>query len=92
MNRHAKSPYITLDGGLITNDLDSIISILGKPVESGYDEMEDTNYTIFHIGEYRLKVDGNESGQVKWILVNHTISIRNSELRLLSEDFAGVFL
>ncbi|WP_342508801.1 hypothetical protein [Sporosarcina sp. FSL K6-2383] len=56
--------YITLDGTLIINDLSSLITILGEPVESGKDEMADTNYMIFHIGDSRLKVDGNESGQV----------------------------
>lgn len=56
--------FLTLNGGLITNDLDSIISILGEPVEIDYDELENTNYAIFHVGEYRLKVTSSESGQV----------------------------
>lgn len=56
--------FITFDGGLITNNLDSIISILGEPAESGYDDMEGMNYATFYFGEYRLKVDSHESGQV----------------------------
>ena len=56
--------FLTLNGGMITNDLDSIISILGKPVESDYDDLENTNYAIFHIGEHQLKVNSSESGQI----------------------------
>lgn len=63
--------FLTLNGGMITNDLDSIISILGKPVESDYDDLENTNYAIFNIGKYRLKVNSSESGQVSgfWLSV-----------------------
>ena len=64
--------FLTLNGGMITNDLDSIISIFGKPVESDYDDYENTNYAIFHIGEYRLKVNSSESGQISgfWLSVH----------------------
>lgn len=56
--------FLTLNGRVITNDLDSIIDILGEPIESDYDDYEKTNYAIFHVGEYRLKVDSSEAGQV----------------------------
>ncbi|MFJ7932808.1 hypothetical protein [Sporosarcina sp. NPDC096371] len=59
-----KITFITLNGGMVTNDIDSIISIFGKPVDSGYDDIEVSNYTIFHVGDYRLKVDSDESGKV----------------------------
>ena len=63
--------FITLDGGLITNDMNSLISILGEPADSGYDDLEDTNYAFFYFGEYRLKVDSTESGKLTgfWLTV-----------------------
>ncbi len=56
--------FITLDGGLLTNDLDSIISLLGQPADSGYDEMEQMNYALFYRGPNRLKVYSDESGNL----------------------------
>ncbi|MEK5040693.1 hypothetical protein [Sporosarcina sp. FSL K6-3457] len=66
-----KITFITLNGGLITNDIDSIISILGEPADSGYDDIERTNYAFFYFGEYRLKVDSTESGKLTgfWLTV-----------------------
>ena len=57
--------FITLNGGMITNDYDSMLAILGDPIESGYDEMESVDYAIFHIGENRLKVESHEFDQVR---------------------------
>ena len=59
--------YITLSGASVINDLDSIKSIFGKPVDSGYDDMEETDYALFDIGEYKLEVNSSEAGVVKGI-------------------------
>ncbi len=56
--------FITLNGGLLTNDLSSIISILGEPDESGFNEMEQANYVLFYSGANQLTVYSDESGKL----------------------------
>ena len=53
--------YIVYDGDSLTNTVDDFLSYYGEPEASGYDEMNEADYNIFRIGNYRLRLDIKEN-------------------------------
>ncbi len=56
--------YIILDGRSLTNELGELEDILGKSIDSGYDDYEEVYYQTYLLGDYTLKVTSTESDEI----------------------------
>ncbi|WP_438317296.1 hypothetical protein [Sporosarcina sp. FA9] len=61
---------ISLSAGSLTNDLASIKAIFGDPDEDSYDEMEEIYVLLYTVGDYLLRVNYDENGELSgfWLL------------------------
>ena len=58
---------IALAGRSVTNNLAELKQVLGQPIDSGYDEMENEEFKVFAIGEYTLRIGLSENGELSTV-------------------------
>lgn len=64
--------WIAINGYRIKQTMDKVKTILGKPSEEGYNEMNDIEYATYYFGGNRLMFEfEKETGEISMVWMNH---------------------